>query len=87
MKVMGIRELKARMSEAIRDVQRGETIEVTNHGEVVALLVPARRKPDGDQIRSALASLDNLAAEISKLAPQPTNVTEIISEMRNQERQ
>jgi prevent-host-death family protein len=82
MTVMGIRELKARLSEAIRDVQRGETIEVTNRGEVVALLVPARRKPDEEQIRAALASLDSLAAEISKLASQPANVAEIISDMR-----
>jgi prevent-host-death family protein len=82
MKAMGIRELKARMSEAIRDVQQGETIEVTNHGEVVALLVPVRRKPDDEQIRSALASLDGLAAEISKLAPHHTNVAEMLSETR-----
>jgi len=82
MKVMGIRELKARMSEALRDVQRGETIEVTNHGETVALLVPARRKTDQEEIRSALASLDSLAAEISRLAPQPTNVAETLSDMR-----
>jgi prevent-host-death family protein len=79
---MGIRDLKARMSEAIREVQKGETIEVTLHGEVVALLVPVRRKPDADEIRSALASLDSLAAEISRFAPQPTNVAEMLSETR-----
>ena len=82
MKVMGIRELKARMSEALREVQRGETIEVTNHGETVALLVPARRKFDQEQVSSALASLDSLAAEISRLAPQPTNVAETLGDMR-----
>jgi len=82
MKVMGIRDLKAHMSEAIREVQKGETIEVTHHGEVVALLVPARRKPDPEQIRSALASLDSLAAEISKHVPQSTNVAEMLSETR-----
>jgi len=82
MKVMGIRELKARMSEAIREVQRGETIEVTNHGETVALLVPVRRKPDPEEIRSALAGLDSLAAEISRLSPQPTTVAETLGDMR-----
>jgi prevent-host-death family protein len=82
MKAMGIRELKTRMSEALREVQRGETIEVTNHGETVALLVPARRRPDQEQMRSALASLDSLAAEISRLAPQPTNAAETVSDMR-----
>ena len=82
MKSMGIRELKARMSAALRDVQGGETIEITNHGQTVALLVPARRKADQEEIHAALASLDSLAAEISRLAPEPTNVVGTISDMR-----
>lgn len=34
------RELRNNSSAVLRDVQAGETIEVTNHGTVVALLVP-----------------------------------------------
>ena len=34
------RELRNNSSAVLRDVQAGETIEVTNHGAVVALLVP-----------------------------------------------
>ncbi|HEX8221733.1 MAG TPA: type II toxin-antitoxin system prevent-host-death family antitoxin [Chloroflexia bacterium] len=82
MKRMGIRELKAHMSDALREVGEGQTIEVTNHGEVVALLVPARRSVDKEKVREALASLDALAAEIDKHVPGPVNVAEIISEMR-----
>lgn len=82
MKTMGIRELKARMSEAIREVQAGETIEVTSHGDVVALLVPARRNYTKAEITATLASLDALAAEIARYAPEPTNVAEMISDMR-----
>ena len=82
MKRMGIRELKSHMSEVIRQVQAGEAIEVTNHGEVVALLVPARREVNREQVRAALASLDALAAEIGKHVTEPTNVAEMISEMR-----
>ena len=82
MKRMGIRELKAHMSDAIREVGEGQTIEVTHHGEVVALLVPARRSVDKEKVREALASLDALAAEIDKHVPGPVNVAEIISEMR-----
>ncbi|HEY0068924.1 MAG TPA: type II toxin-antitoxin system prevent-host-death family antitoxin [Chloroflexia bacterium] len=82
MKRMGIRELKAHMSEAIREVGEGQTIEVTNHGEVVALLVPARRSVDREKVREALASLDALAAEIDKHVTGPVNVAEMISEMR-----
>lgn len=40
MKAVGIRELKARLSQYLRDVRRGETILVTDRGEVVAELRP-----------------------------------------------
>lgn len=82
MKKIGIRELKANMSETLRQVQEGEVIEVTNHGEVVALLVPARRSVDKEKVREALASLDALAAEIDKHVTGTVNVAEMISGMR-----
>lgn len=82
MKRMGIRELKTHMSEAIREVQAGEAIEVTNHGEVVALLVPARRTVDKEQVKAALASLDALRAEMGRHVTEPTDVAAMISEMR-----
>ena len=37
---MGIRELRDRLTAAIRRVRMGETIEVTHHGAPVALLSP-----------------------------------------------
>jgi prevent-host-death family protein len=37
---MGIRELRDSLTGTIRRVQRGETIEVTNHGAPVAVLAP-----------------------------------------------
>ena len=37
---MGIRELRDSLTRTIRRVQRGETVEVTNHGEPVAVLAP-----------------------------------------------
>jgi prevent-host-death family protein len=49
---MGIRELRDTLTATIRRVQRGETIEVTHHGEPVALLSPV---PD-DRIARLLAS-------------------------------
>jgi prevent-host-death family protein len=36
------RELRNHSSDVLRRVQAGETIQVTNHGEVVAVLSPAR---------------------------------------------
>jgi prevent-host-death family protein len=39
---MGIRELRDTLTRTIRRVQAGETIEVTNDGEPVAVIVPYR---------------------------------------------
>ena len=43
MKTIGVRDLKARLSQILREVQEGETVLVTDRGRVVAEL----RKPDG----------------------------------------
>ena len=43
MKVVGIRELKARLSEYIRRIRGGEEVLVTDRGKVVAELRPPRR--------------------------------------------
>lgn len=40
MKTAGIRELKAKLSEYLRQVQKGETVLVTDRGGVVAELRP-----------------------------------------------
>ena len=37
---VGIRELKSKLSECVREVKRGQTIIVTDHGKGVARLVP-----------------------------------------------
>lgn len=39
---MGIRELRDTLTQAIRRVRAGETIEITNDGEPVAVIVPYR---------------------------------------------
>jgi len=82
MRTIGIRELKTHMSEAIRDVQAGTTIEVTLHGKVVATLVPAGRPSGADAVQTALASLDSLAAEIGRQFATPTDVASAIRDMR-----
>ncbi|MFT4034649.1 MAG: type II toxin-antitoxin system prevent-host-death family antitoxin [Patulibacter sp.] len=40
MKAIGVRELRQQASRYLRDVERGETIEVTDRGRPVARLVP-----------------------------------------------
>ena len=58
MKAVGIKALKARLSEYIRLAKAGETILVTERDEVVAELRPARRQPlSPGSLAESLASL------------------------------
>jgi prevent-host-death family protein len=43
---VGVRDLKARLSEYLRAVKRGESIEITERGKVVARLIPATASLD-----------------------------------------
>ena len=45
MRTISHRELRNNSSEVLRAVSAGETIEVTNHGEVAAVLVPPSLTP------------------------------------------
>jgi antitoxin (DNA-binding transcriptional repressor) of toxin-antitoxin stability system len=68
MKVVGIKQLKARLSEYIRLAKAGETVLVTERDEVVAELRPSHRHtPIGDRLEDRL---DALAAsgEVSRAA-------------------
>lgn len=46
------RELRNRSSDVLRRVQAGETIQVTNYGEVVAVLCP----PEGGMVPRVMAA-------------------------------
>ena len=59
MRAVGIKQLKARLSEYLRHVRSGETILVTDRDEVVAELRPARRKTH--RIDDVSELLDSLA--------------------------
>ena len=49
---VGIRELKSKLIECVRDVKRGATIVVTDHGRRVARLVP-----EADSLEERLEAL------------------------------
>jgi prevent-host-death family protein len=59
MRVVGIKQLKARLSEYLREVKRGEVFLVTDRDRVVAELRPARTAalPVGDAVQGALERL------------------------------
>jgi prevent-host-death family protein len=58
MKTVGLRELKNRLSEYVRQVRQGHGIVVTDRGQVVAELLPPRpavAAPKGTRALAALA--------------------------------
>jgi prevent-host-death family protein len=64
---VGIRELRINLSRTIREVERGETVEVTRDGEPVARIVPVTHR----------TKLDQLIAE-GKVRPAKGSLTEYL---------
>lgn len=82
MTTVGIRELKQRASELIRQVrERGSPVQITYHGQVVALIVPAG-SPSPETSARAWADLDALAAEIGARWPAGVTAVEAVSNGR-----
>jgi prevent-host-death family protein len=66
MRSVGISELKQNASRLVRTVQRtGEEVSVTVRGEVVALIIPAK-KPRRRKQSAVWTDLDQLAREIGR---------------------
>jgi antitoxin (DNA-binding transcriptional repressor) of toxin-antitoxin stability system len=67
MKVVSIKQLKARLSEYVCLAQAGETVLVTERDEVVAKLRPARRQPPVTDCLEELLEALATAGEITRL--------------------
>jgi len=84
---IGIRELKNRASEIVREVheQEAEFI-VTLRGEPVAVIRPltekSRRELREAEVDEALAEIDRLAEKIARAWRSPKSVLELIEEQR-----
>jgi prevent-host-death family protein len=52
---VGIRELKARLSEYLREVKSGQTVVITEHGREVARLMPVGQ-PVEERLRALVAA-------------------------------
>lgn len=63
------RELRNRSSDVLRRVQAGATFQITNRGEVVALIGPASTRPDlrvrRASVRGGFASLPRVRIDRS----------------------
>lgn len=66
--LLEIRELKERISELLRLVEEGETIEVTSSNKVIAHLVPASQSESSEskanETQKFWANIDRLAEQI-----------------------
>lgn len=79
---VGVRELKAKTSDVLRRVEHGETVEITNHGRVVARLVPALPPAQHDEALAVLADMEQLAAEIGARDLAPIDTATLMHEER-----
>jgi prevent-host-death family protein len=52
---IGVRELKATLSEVLRRVSRGEHVRITVRGRPIADLVPAGASPGDEALRALVA--------------------------------
>jgi len=89
---VGVRELKARASEIIRDVRERRTrYIITYRGRPVGLLMPldetraASLLPDGEAATSVWDELTRLGEEIGRGWRSTLTSAELLSEMRRQE--
>jgi prevent-host-death family protein len=87
---VGIRELRQRASELLRQVERGESIEITDRGRPVAVLSPL---PPGSPYRQMLVEGDIAHARDTGELPEPLalppgqeSASSVMNRLRSDER-
>jgi prevent-host-death family protein len=82
MQSVGVRELKAQTSQILRQVRdKGETIEITYHGRIIAHIVPAE-EPEYTltETSDVWSDIAELAKEIGKYWPEGVSAVDAIRE-------
>ena len=84
MRSIGIRELKARTSQVIREVRlHGGEVDITHHGRVVARLVPvAAPRPTSRRSAAVWSTIDRVAREIGRRWPKGVSAVQAVREGR-----
>ena len=91
MRSIGVRELRQNASRYLREVKRGETVEVTERGEPIARLVPIPEESTYERlvaegrIRPATRDPRDLGAPLEPMPGVPL-ASEILEQMRADER-
>ncbi len=78
MRTVGLRELKNRLSEYVRQVRAGKVVVVTDRGQAVAELRPPGEIPPGSKVDAAVARLVNRGL----LTPGAPNAARIYPHLR-----
>lgn len=94
MQTIGVRELRQQASRYLREVEQGETFEVTNGGRPVALLAPLpavgplEQMRRSGRIKPAEGDLGEFLRERAPLEPKPgvPLPSEVLAQMRADER-
>lgn len=95
MKTVGVRELKDKLSEYIRKASKGESVLVTDRGEVVAELSPPGAQAADPSIPAALVALARVGqvdlgakgdAKLYPELPRPRHMRLSVADMLNEER-
>jgi prevent-host-death family protein len=81
---IGIRELQSTLTSTIRRVRRGQSFEITHHGEPVALLSPLPADPLEQLIRTGAARRGSL--DLRSLRPRKGSGTMTASEALEEDR-
>lgn len=91
MRSVGIRELRQRASELLRQVERGESIEITDRGRPVAMLSPLRPGSayqrmlvEGEIVRASRA-VGELPEPLA-LSPGQESASSVLARLRSDER-
>lgn len=84
MRLIGVRELKANISDILRQVEEdGEVVEVTRHGHVIARSMPVEQGSGEDRDSNGnWTHLNNLIREISAIWPEGVSAQDAINDMR-----
>ena len=69
MSSVNVTELRQRLPEYLKQVQRGEEIAITLHGKTVARIVPDRRESEREAARTRLKALRGRVIVGDILAP------------------
>lgn len=82
MKSVGIAELKARLSEKLADVRRGETITVLDRKTPVAMIIPYRSAGEPLQVRLAARKTSLGAVPLPRASSAKGDIVELLLEDR-----